>query len=114
MNKDYARRDTVIGWLANQILRAASPRYQAMIKGSINYGLVAAAIDELNGEERKCKNCSGHSPSCHLYIPIESEPCWCCEDPIEPRGEDCPWEGRMDGYCYSCASRRCDAYPDQH
>lgn len=41
--REYARRDKVIGWLANQLLRLASKRYQAMIKGSIKYGLAAAA-----------------------------------------------------------------------
>jgi hypothetical protein len=46
MNAEYARRDRFVGWLANKVLRLASPRYQAMIKGSIRYGLIAAAMDE--------------------------------------------------------------------
>lgn len=36
------------------------------------------------------------------------EPCWCCGEPAPIRGEGDPWEGRMDGYCYSCATTRCD------
>lgn len=45
-NADYARRDRFVGWLANQVLRLASPRYRAMIGGSIRYGLLAAALDK--------------------------------------------------------------------
>lgn len=41
----YARRDRLICWACNQLLRLASPRYRAMIGGSIVYGLRSAAID---------------------------------------------------------------------
>lgn len=34
--------------------------------------------------------------------------CWCCGEPAPIRGEGDPWEGRLDGYCESCASTRCD------
>lgn len=37
-------------------------------------------------------------------------PCACCRAPIGVRDPD-PWEGRLDAYCYGCASARCDAYP---
>lgn len=42
----YARRDRVVVWLANRLLRLASPRYRAMLEGSIRYGLIAAAKEE--------------------------------------------------------------------
>lgn len=35
-----------------------------------------------------------------------------CGRTVEPRDPD-PWEGRMDGYCYDCATNRCDCYPDE-
>lgn len=35
-----------------------------------------------------------------------------CGREIEPRDPD-PWEGRMDDYCYDCATNRCDCYPDE-
>lgn len=37
--------------------------------------------------------------------------CECCTSILVVRNPD-PWEGRLDGYCYDCATRRCDAYPD--
>lgn len=43
---NYARRDRLICWIINQILKLASYKYRAMIKGSIRYGLIAAAKDE--------------------------------------------------------------------
>lgn len=47
---DYGRRDRVVCWLVNQLLRLASPKYRAMIGGSIRYGLRAAAHDALLAE----------------------------------------------------------------
>lgn len=38
-------RDRIVGWLANQIIRLASPWYRDMIAGSIEYGLRAALRD---------------------------------------------------------------------
>lgn len=35
--------------------------------------------------------------------------CACCGHRYEPRGEDDPWAGHLDGYCDECASMRCDA-----
>lgn len=37
-----------------------------------------------------------------------SEACWCCGEPAPIRGEGDPWESRLDGYCESCATTRCD------
>ena len=34
--------------------------------------------------------------------------CWCCGESAPIRGEGDPWEGRLDGYCDSCATTRCD------
>ncbi|MDQ3029147.1 MAG: hypothetical protein M3R09_03765 [Actinomycetota bacterium] len=39
-------RDEVVRWVANAVLRCGSPWLQAMIGGSIKYGLRAAAEDE--------------------------------------------------------------------
>lgn len=41
----YTRRDRLVGWLANQVLRLASRQYRTMIGGSIRYGLAAAATN---------------------------------------------------------------------
>lgn len=39
--------------------------------------------------------------------------CACCGGRIaRPFGDD-DWEGRLDDYCYDCASARCDAYPGE-
>ena len=38
-------RDVVVWWVANMVLRCGSPWFQAMIEGSIQYGLRAAAED---------------------------------------------------------------------
>ena len=38
-------RDVVVWWVANMVLRCGSPWFQAMIGGSIQYGLRAAAED---------------------------------------------------------------------
>ena len=38
-------RDVVVWWVANMVLRCGSPWFQAMIEGSIKYGLRAAAED---------------------------------------------------------------------
>lgn len=40
-------------------------------------------------------------------------PCCCCQEPVELRLSDDPWDGRLDGYCYDCALARCDAYPGE-
>lgn len=41
--------------------------------------------------------------------------CVCCGRMHVTRTERDPWEGRLDGYCYDCATARCDAYPgDAH
>lgn len=45
----YRRRDRAVVWLANLILRMASPRYRMMTKGTILYGLEAAARDARSG-----------------------------------------------------------------
>ncbi len=39
--------------------------------------------------------------------------CWCCQKPHKQRGDNDPWEGRLDGYCDDCATARCDAYPGE-
>jgi hypothetical protein len=43
--------------------------------------------------------------------------CACCQAPL-PVAERVEvaveWEHRLDGYCYFCASMRCDAYPGSH
>lgn len=39
--------DAVVVWVVNLVLRCGSPWLQAMIGGSIRYGLVAAAKDEM-------------------------------------------------------------------
>lgn len=46
-----ARRDVVIVWLANMLLRLASPKTRAMIQGGFNYGLCAAARDKAENRE---------------------------------------------------------------
>jgi len=43
----YARRDRFAVWLANLALRLASKRYRMMVRGSIIYGLKAAAGEPL-------------------------------------------------------------------
>jgi hypothetical protein len=42
--KPYAWRDRFVISLANLILRLSTKRCQAMIKGSIKYGLLAATV----------------------------------------------------------------------
>jgi hypothetical protein len=44
------------------------------------------------------------------FIP-QVEICHCGQ--IALKRTDDPWQGRMDGYCYDCASNRCDCYPDE-
>lgn len=61
-NPEYARRDVVVAWLANQILRLASPRYRAMIEGSIRYGLRAAAQDAANQVAKDLANQDDRGP----------------------------------------------------
>lgn len=43
----------------------------------------------------------------------EIERCKCCDSILVALLPD-SWEGRLDGYCYDCAVRRCDAYPGEH
>jgi len=43
------------------------------------------------------------------------ELCVCCNVPIgegESFTVDSVWGGRLNGYCYNCATCRCDAYPE--
>lgn len=43
--------------------------------------------------------------------------CACCRSPLsapERAYVAVEWEHRLDGYCYACASQRCDAYPTSH
>ena len=42
-------RDRIAWFLANQVLRIATPWYRKMIEGSILYGLASATRDEANG-----------------------------------------------------------------
>lgn len=44
---------------------------------------------------------------------LETVPvCACCRAPYQYRQpKNNPWDGRLDAYCYDCASARCDAYP---
>jgi hypothetical protein len=48
----YARRDRFAVWLANQALRLASKHYRMMVRGSIIYGLRAAAGQPLLPPEK--------------------------------------------------------------
>ena len=45
-------RDAVVFRVANAVLRCGSPWFQAMIEGSIKYGLQAAAEAERSPQER--------------------------------------------------------------
>ena len=45
-------RDGAVRWVANAVLRCGSPWLQAMIEGSIKYGLRAAAEAERSPRER--------------------------------------------------------------
>ena len=47
------RRDRYVVWLANRILRFASPRYRLLLRGSILYGLGAAKRDAEQGKGLK-------------------------------------------------------------
>ena len=43
--------------------------------------------------------------------------CACCAAPLKVTERvtvATEWEHRLDGYCYHCASMRCDAYPGSH
>lgn len=48
--KPYGWRDRLVVWLANQVLRLASKRYRQMVRGSIEYGLSMAAMDQEDSE----------------------------------------------------------------
>lgn len=37
--------------------------------------------------------------------------CACCGERFPKRRHPDLWDGRLDDYCYDCASARCDAYP---
>jgi hypothetical protein len=50
--KPYGWRDRAAVWLANQVLRLASPRYRAMVKGAIRHGLESTAT----GQAQWCRN----------------------------------------------------------
>lgn len=50
MTESFARRDRAMGALANLVLRFASKHYREMVRGSIAYGLNAAAQDAHKGE----------------------------------------------------------------
>ncbi len=51
-------------------------------------------------------------PLCETHAGLGNR-CVCCDNEVEPRNHDDPWEGRLDGFCYHCASIRCDAYPGE-
>jgi hypothetical protein len=68
-NADYARRDHFVGWLANQVLRLASPRYRAMIDGSIRYGLAAATVNVATTWPAAAWTC----PTCGVAFDFQQE-----------------------------------------
>lgn len=45
------RRDDVVVWLSNMVLRLASKKYRALLEGAIKYGLASARRDQAEGRE---------------------------------------------------------------
>lgn len=85
-------RDRIASKLANFILRFATPRYQALVKGSIRYGLKAAQLDEQAASQ----------PALLLTEPIlDNHVIHCMKDnPVEGR---C-WHCRHEAYEYAQAA----------